>query len=171
MEMTFKKGDRVLVTNKLIDNRLPNGKRWLNDWADEMDEVVGRQMFVTRIPTEYEIGLAFEPANEKSPNGRFDGINGFLYPPCCLRLIERDGKPAFHVGQRIKVTRASEWAGWTDTMTENLVGNEYEIEALSLDYTTPTVRAANGWWIPVEVIEIVGENEQVDAPLQAWEKF
>lgn len=176
-EFAFKKGDKVLVTRKLVDDMLPNGRKWIAIWHDEMDEAVGMVMFVTEIKSGgQEIRLAVEPA-EEGRLGRADGINGYLYPPCVLRLIERDGKRVSAVGMKVKVVRSSDWEGWTEQMTEDLVGNEYTVVMDCLHEETPTVQLNGiGYFVPLDAIEFIEENdarsnEKKSVALESWEKF
>lgn len=173
----FKKGDKVLVARKLVDDMLPNGRRWIGVWHEEMDEAVGKTMFVTGVHTEgQEIRLAEEPADGQGL-GRQDGINGYLYPPCVLRLIERDGKRVSAVGMRVKVVRSSDWEGWTEQMTEDLVGNEYTVVMDCLHEETPTVQLSGiGYFVPLDAIEFIEDNdarsdEKKAVALESWEKF
>ena len=173
----FKKGDKVLVARKLVDDMLPNGRRWIGVWHDEMDEAVGMVMFVTEIKSDgQEIRLAEEPA-EEGRLGRADGINGYLYPPCVLRLIERDGKPVNAVGKKVRVVCASDWEGWTELMTEDLVGNEYTVVRDCLHEATPTVQlSGDGYFVPLDTIEFIEDDEarsdkKKSVALESWEKF
>lgn len=95
-----------------------------------------------------------------------------LFSPDSLHLVKRDGKEVTMAGMKVKVVRASDWGGWTKTMSETLIGNVYTVSKDCLYNITPTVQLEeNGYFIPLDTFEVIEDCEEEAIALEDWEKF